>query len=155
MRWATAAGVAAVTLAAACSTSTPPGPESSATVRSAAPSPSTPRTTTGTTPGTTPGTTTGTTTGPPARFAAARAMRAVRHLAGRIGPRPATGPAFREAASWVAAALTEQGYDVRGQAFPVPAGDSWGVPVAAGRSANVVATPADFDPTAPWPLIGA
>ncbi|MBZ5738068.1 M28 family metallopeptidase [Nocardioides mangrovi] len=95
------------------------------------------------------------TASPPATFEAARAMRTVRHLAGRIGPRLATGPAFREAAEWVADALRERGYDVRRQSFDVPAGDSWGVPVAAGRSTNVIATPADFDPDAPYVLVGA
>ena len=38
---------------------------------------------------------------PPRRFEADRAMRTVRHLAGTIGPRLATGPAFREAAAYV------------------------------------------------------
>ncbi|MDF1604354.1 M28 family peptidase [Nocardioides sp. YIM 152315] len=92
---------------------------------------------------------------PPARFDATRAMRTVRHLAGRIGPRLATGPAFREAAAWVADGLAAQGYAVRRQSFPLPAGDSWGVPVRAGRSSNVIATPRDFDPVAPYALVGA
>lgn len=82
-------------------------------------------------------------------------MRTVRHLAGRVGPRLATGPAFREAADWVAARFAEQGYAVRRQPVRVPAGDSWGVPVEAGRSSNVVATPSDFDPAAPYSLVGA
>lgn len=92
---------------------------------------------------------------PPARFDAGRAMRAVRHLAGDIGPRLATGPAFREAAAYVGDAFAAQGYAVRRQPFPVPAGDSWGVPVRAGRSSNVIATPGDFDPAAPYVLVGA
>lgn len=82
-------------------------------------------------------------------------MRTVRHLAGRIGPRLATAPAYGEAADWVAERFAEQGYDVRRQPFPVPAGDSWGVPVEAGRSSNVIATPADFDADEPWVLVGA
>ncbi len=92
---------------------------------------------------------------PPVRFEVERAMRTVRHLAGEIGPRLATGPAFREAADWVAEAFRAQGYDVRRPSVPVPAGDSWGVPVEAGRSSNVVATPPDLDPTAPYVLVGA
>ena len=51
--------------------------------------------------------------------------------------------------------LSAYGYSVRRQRVAVPAGDSWGVPVAAGHSANVVATPPDLDPTRPWRLVGA
>lgn len=88
-------------------------------------------------------------------FDADRARRHVRVLAGRIGPRLATGPAFRTAASYVEQRLRAAGYDVRRQPFRVPAGDSWGVPVGAGTSFNVVATSPGFDPTAPHLLVGA
>ncbi len=91
----------------------------------------------------------------PARFRAAAAMADVRRLAGQIGPRLATGPAFREAARLVARRFTGLGYDVRRQWFPVPAGDSWGVPVEAGRSFNVIATPPGFDETEPHRIVGA
>jgi len=92
----------------------------------------------------------------PARhFEAERAMRTVRHLADAIGPRLATGPAFRRAAAYVEERFVAEGYAGRRQSFPVPAGDSWGVPVEAGRSSNVVATPGDFDPAAPYVLVGA
>jgi aminopeptidase YwaD len=91
----------------------------------------------------------------PVRFSAARADADVRHLAGRIGPRLATGPAYRRAAAWVAARFRRLGYDVERQTFPVPAGDSWGVPVGAGRSVNVVATPPGFDASRPHRLVGA
>ena len=84
------------------------------------------------------------------------AVRAVEHLAGRIGPREATSPAFRESADWVAGRLTELGYDVSRQRVDVPAGMSWeGAPVAAGRSANVVATPPGLDTRAPHLVVGA
>jgi hypothetical protein len=83
------------------------------------------------------------------------AVRTVRHLAGRIGPREATGPAYDRAAGWVAGELTRLGYDVDRQRVDVPAGESWGVSVAAGRSANVVATPPGFDPTEPHLVVGA
>ncbi|WP_374455166.1 M28 family peptidase [Nocardioides sp.] len=79
----------------------------------------------------------------------------VRHLAGVVGPREATGPAFARAADWVARAFERQGYDVSRQRVDVPAGESWGVPVSAGRSANVVATPLGFDPTEPHLVVGA
>jgi hypothetical protein len=92
---------------------------------------------------------------PPARFSAARAAADVRHLAGRIGPRLATSPSYRRAATWVAARFRRLGYDVERPTFPVPAGDSWGVPVGAGRSANVVATPPGFDLSRPHRLVGA
>jgi aminopeptidase YwaD len=68
------------------------------------------------------------------------AVRAVRHLAGEIGPRHGTSPAFREAVRWMEGELRGLGYDVRRQPFQAPAGVSWGIPVEAGRSFNVVAS---------------
>lgn len=91
----------------------------------------------------------------PQTFEARRAMAHVRHLAGDLGPRLATGSTFRAAASYVATELAAQGYDVARQEFAVPAGESWGVPVDAGRSLNVVATPPGFDPGRPYRLVGA
>ena len=92
---------------------------------------------------------------PDPAFSSARAMRTVRFLAGEVGPRLATGPAFHRAARWVERRFDALGYDVSRQSFPVPAGDSWGVPVAAGRSINVVARPRDLDPGEPYLLVGA
>jgi aminopeptidase YwaD len=91
----------------------------------------------------------------PDDFQRATAMRVVRHLAGEIGPREATGRAYARAATWVADELRGLGYDVARQRFDVPAGESWGVPVPAGRSANVVATPAGFDASRPHLVVGA
>ncbi len=91
----------------------------------------------------------------PLRFRADAAMRDVRLLAAGIGPRLATGSAYRAAARLVAERLRGLGYDVRRQSFPVPAGSSWGVPVPAGRSVNVVGVPEDFDPAQPYRLLGA
>jgi aminopeptidase YwaD len=91
----------------------------------------------------------------PATFDRDRALAHVRVLAGRIGPRLATGPAFREAAAYVQRQLVRAGYQVSRQRFGVPAGDSWGVPVAAGTSANVVGRPPGFDPTSPYLVVGA
>jgi hypothetical protein len=89
------------------------------------------------------------------RFDALAAMADVRRLAGDIGPRLATSPAFRQAGRLVGRRFADLGYDVHREAFPVPAGDSWGVPVAAGRSFNVVARPDGFDGGSPYLLLGA
>jgi aminopeptidase YwaD len=83
------------------------------------------------------------------------AVRVVRHLAGTIGPREATGRAYARAARWVQGELEGMGYDVARQRFDVPTGESWGVPVPAGRSVNVVATPVGFDRARPHLVIGA
>jgi hypothetical protein len=85
----------------------------------------------------------------------ATAVRAVEHLAGSIGPREATSRSYVRAAGWVARSFRRLGYDVEHQRVDVPAGESWGVPVPAGRSTNVVATPAGFDPRAPHLVVGA
>ncbi len=91
----------------------------------------------------------------PDDFDLAVATGAVRHLAGRIGPREATGPAYARAARWVGRRLVELGYAVQRQPVAVPAGSSWGVPVPAGRSVNVIATPPGFEPEAPHLVVGA
>ncbi len=91
----------------------------------------------------------------PVDFDVRRAHRAVRHLAGRIGPRHGTSPAFRRAVDWVAGELESQGYRVGTQTFDVPAGVSWGVPVPAGRSVNVIARPPGLAPTEPHVVVGA
>lgn len=83
------------------------------------------------------------------------AVRAVHHLAGRIGPWMATGPAFDRAAIWVQRRLTTMGYAVHREPFPVPAGNSWGVPVDAGTSRNLVAAPPGIDRSRPHLIIGA
>jgi aminopeptidase YwaD len=85
----------------------------------------------------------------------ATAMQAVRHLAGRVGPRPGTSPAYFEAAAWAGARLTTLGWDVRRQPFRTPSGVSWGVPVPGGRSVNLVATRGDVAPGRPWLAVGA
>ena len=92
---------------------------------------------------------------PPPRFDARAAVADVRLLAGRIGPRLATGPSYRRAARVVASRFRELGYGVSRQVFGVPAGDSWGVPVRSGRSSNVVATPPGFDPAERHLVVGA
>ncbi|MGI8993918.1 MAG: M28 family metallopeptidase [Nocardioidaceae bacterium] len=92
---------------------------------------------------------------PPAVFRAPRAIRTVRHLAGVIGPRHATSPAYAKAAGWSANRLRSLGYAVERQHFEVPSGNSWGVDVPAGTSQNIVATAADFSTSAPYLIVGA
>ena len=91
----------------------------------------------------------------PRHLVVGRAGSAVRHLAGTVGPRHGTSAEFRRAADWVAGRFDAMGYQVERQRFAVPAGVSWGVPVAAGRSQNVVATPPGFDPGEPHLVVGA
>lgn len=82
-------------------------------------------------------------------------MATVRKLAGEIGPREATSPAFRRAASWVEQQFAGLGYDVQRQSLHVPSGVSWGVPVKAGQTWNVVARPRDLHPGEPYLVVGA
>jgi hypothetical protein len=106
----------------------------------------------------TPPTSTPTTAEPPlepVEFSAAAAMRTVRFLAGRIGPREATGAAYARAARWVERELRGDGYRVRRQHLRVPAGVSWGVPVPAGDTWNVIATPEGFRFEDPYLMVGA
>ena len=83
------------------------------------------------------------------------AVDAVEHLAGRIGPRPGTTPAYFRAARWVQEQLTQAGWDVRRQRFPTPAGYSWNAPVSAGPSVNLIASRGELRPGKPWLLVGA
>ena len=91
----------------------------------------------------------------PASFEADRAFETVRFLAGRIGPREATTAAYARAANWVEGRLSRWGYRVSQPAFRVPTGNSWGVPVPAGRTTNVVALPAAFDSRKRYLIVGA
>ena len=91
----------------------------------------------------------------PVTFDADAALATVRRLAGEIGPREGTSEAYAEAAALVADRFRALGYDVRSEPFRVPRGVSWGVPVPAGRSANVVAVPPGFRPDRPHVLLGA
>lgn len=91
----------------------------------------------------------------PGDFDTATAWAAVRHLSGEVGPRHATSPAYRRAVRWVSGELRDYGLQVRRQSVDVPAGNSWGTPVEAGISDNVIATPAGFDPSRPHLVVGA
>ena len=83
------------------------------------------------------------------------AVAAVEQLAGEIGPRPGTSEAYFEAALWAEQQLTRSGWSVERQRFATPAGVSWGVPVDAGPSVNLIATRGDVVPGRPWLLVGA
>jgi Iap family predicted aminopeptidase len=91
----------------------------------------------------------------PARFEASRVQRDIRALAGDIGPREATSDAYDEAADLVEERFSDLGYRTRTERVRVPAGDSWGVPVEAGFSRNVIAAPPGFDPDDEHLVIGA
>jgi len=91
----------------------------------------------------------------PADLDVAVAWTSVRRLAGKIGPREATSPAYARAAAWVVTRFRAQGYDVRRHRLRVPAGVSWGVPVDAGTTVNVVASPPGFDAGRPHLVVGA
>jgi hypothetical protein len=81
-------------------------------------------------------------------------MGLVRELAA-LGPREATSPAYRRAARLVADRLERLGYEVRRQRFPVPAGESWGVPVGAGQTSNLVARLPAPASARPYVVVGA
>jgi aminopeptidase S len=91
----------------------------------------------------------------PARMDVDRMLATIRTLSERIGPREATSAAYRQAAELVERRLRELGFRVRRQAVPVPAGISWGVPVPAGRTRNVIAESPRFDPARPHLVVGA
>jgi hypothetical protein len=85
----------------------------------------------------------------PQAFEARRAMAHVRHLAGDLGPRLATGSVFREAASYVATELAAQGYDVTRQEFAVPGVDRHAPGLDPGRPYRLVGAHLDTVAVAP------
>ena len=88
-------------------------------------------------------------------FEVSRVRADIRYLAREIGPRHGTSDAYREAAEWVEERFTELGYTVRRQGVDVPAGTTWGIPVPAGRTPNVIASPSGFEDTAPHRIVAA
>ncbi len=91
----------------------------------------------------------------PVAFDPAAAFAVVKYLATQVGPREAASAAFDEAAAYVQSQFEALGYAVTQTPVPVPAGDSWGVPVGAGTSENVVADPPGFDPAVVHVVTGA
>ncbi|TCO37815.1 peptidase M28-like protein [Kribbella antiqua] len=91
---------------------------------------------------------------PVAPFDSAAALGTVRHLAG-LGPREATSTTYLRALSWLEQRFRSAGYQTRRQALRVPAGVSWGVPVRAGTTWNLIATKPGFNSAAPHRIVGA
>ncbi len=81
-------------------------------------------------------------------------MATVRYLAG-LGPREATSTTYQQALTWLEQRFRAAGYQTRRQALRVPAGVSWGVPVRAGTTWNLIATKPGFNPAAPHRIVGA
>ena len=91
----------------------------------------------------------------PARVDADRVLRDIDTLAVGIGPREATSRRYARAADWVERRFSSLGYRVRRETVRVPAGNSWGVPVRAGTSVNVIAERPGFDREAEHVVVGA
>ncbi|WP_205857714.1 M28 family metallopeptidase, partial [Phytoactinopolyspora endophytica] len=91
----------------------------------------------------------------PVEFDAEAAFEIIEHLADDIGPREGTSDEFAQAAEDVTEHFEQLGYEVSHTPVPVPAGNSWGIDVPEGESANVVADPSGFDPDDPYVIIGA
>jgi len=92
---------------------------------------------------------------PPPVFDGVAALETVRSLSEGIGPREGTSAAFAQAAAVVEQRFLDLGYAVRRQDVPVPLGVSWGVPVPAGSSANLIAEPPGFNPITRHIVVGA
>jgi Zn-dependent M28 family amino/carboxypeptidase len=91
----------------------------------------------------------------PVEFDADAAFQIIEWLADDIGPREGTSDAFHAAAAELEERFTDLGYEVSQVPVPVPAGNSWGVDVPEGESANVIADQPGLDPTEPHVIIGA
>ena len=92
---------------------------------------------------------------PKPKFDARDVLADIETLAGDIGPREATSKRFAKAADLVGKRFRTLGYDVSTQSVKVPAGNSWGTPVKAGTSRNVIADPPGFDDRKPHVVVVA
>lgn len=90
----------------------------------------------------------------PAVFDSRAAMQTVGYLAG-LGPREATSPAYLRALTWLEQRFRAAGYQTTRQPVRVPSGVSWGIPVRAGTSWNLIASKPGFTPSAPHRIVGA
>jgi len=92
---------------------------------------------------------------PKPEFDARDALADIDTLADEIGPREATSKNFDEAADLVERRFEKLGYEVDTEPVKVPAGNSWGTPVRAGTSRNVIADPRGFDDEEPHVVVVA
>jgi Peptidase family M28 len=154
MRWLTALA-GAVLLAAGCYAGAPP-PSTPVSSSASTTPPATAAPTA--TPSPTPSETASPSASPtprPARVEADRVLRDIETLAVDIGPREETSRRYARAADWVERRLTDLGYRVRRESVRVPAGRSWGVPVRAGSTVNLIAERPGFDPGDEHLVVGA
>jgi Iap family predicted aminopeptidase len=82
-------------------------------------------------------------------------LRDIETLAVDIGPREATSRRYARAADWVERRFAGLGYRVRREIVRVPAGNSWGVPVRAGTTVNLIAERQGFDRWTEHVVVGA
>src|SRR5947207_12598897 len=87
-------------------------------------------------------------------FSATNVVRSIRELVTRAPYREAASAAYRVAVGIVGRRFKSFGYTVRYLPFPVPAGKVNLIPVRAGTSQDVIATPAGYDPRKPHLVVG-
>ena len=87
-------------------------------------------------------------------FSATNVVRSIRELVTRAPYREAGSAAYRVAVGIVGSRFKSLGYTVRYLPFPVPAGKVNLIPVRAGTSQDVIATPAGYDPRKPHLVVG-
>jgi len=87
-------------------------------------------------------------------FSASNVVRSIRELVTRAPYREAASAAYRVAVGIVGSRFKALGYTVRYLPFPVPAGKVNLIPVQAGTSQDVVATPPGYDPRKPHLVVG-
>jgi peptidase M28-like protein len=140
-----------VAIAACDSSTSTPAPSASTRPTTGSPAPST----TSPAPSTASPSPSPSTSVPPKAFDPGAAKETVRYLAEEIGPREATSTAYQRALTWLETRFTAAGYQVTRQPLQVPSGTSWGVPVRAGTTWNLIATRPGFNPAAPHVIVGA
>ena len=87
-------------------------------------------------------------------FSATRTVATIRELVTRAPYREAATAAYRLAATLVSNRFKTLGYSVRSLSFPVPSGKVNLIPVKAGTSSDVIATPPGYDPSKPHLVVG-
>jgi hypothetical protein len=87
-------------------------------------------------------------------FSATDVVATIRELVTRAPYREAASAAYRLAAGIVRDRFRSLGYTVRSLPFPVPAGKVNKIPVKAGTSTDVIASPPGYDPRKPHLVVG-